>query len=569
MKKVITILRVAALLITAAIVLTGCSTERSGEPARAQKRDVRTVVFHACEVQTKTAFGQGQDGIYPTLWTGNDAAVKLALNYTEAAEAAVVPADNFLSASFTADIDATGVQGPYTFYAVSPASAARSISPSRQAWSISIPADQTPLDGSVDERAQILAAASQPSDVVPGEVDLHFSHLTAYGRMTFKNLDLGGATVDRIDITSTTPLVGDWYWDSTGEGTLTDNGASSTITLRTSRTSDIWFACAPVDMSGELAVFTVYTDQGAFEKAVEFPQGRQFKSGRIAVFNVDMAGITPAAVASDEFSLVTNAAELQDGDQVLILDAGETHALGTNQKTNNREGVAISVTAHTVAVVPSDVQILTLKAGSSKGTWHFSTGNGYLANADGNKNKLLTVSSINDNSTWNISIASSGEATIEAKSGQRRVLRYNDADANNILFACYASGQKEVVIYRKAEAAAGPVEEDPFTANWEYGCYLNTESRIYSAGRDQYSRQYSQSGDQTFCILDPAANEQLEISGYRKSLVKGDKAVITVNWRKGLERVVTGDSYSVKVVREEGPRVWLSDGKGNGFIIKK
>ena len=87
--------------------------------------------------------------------------------------------------------------------------------------------------------------------------------------------------------------------------------------------------------------------------------------------------------------------------------------------------------------------------------------------------------------------------------------------------------------------------------------------------RDQYSRQYSQSGDQTFCILDPAANEQLEISGYKKSLVKGDKAVITVNWRKGLERVVTGDSYSVKVVREEGPRVWLSDGKGNGFIIKK
>ena len=28
-------------------------------------------------------------------------------------------------------------------------------------------------------------------------------------------------------------------------------------------------------------------------------------------------------------------------------------------------------------------------------------------------------------------------------------------------------------------------------------------------------------------------------------------------------------SYALRVVREDGPKVWLGDGSGQGFIIKK
>ncbi|MBR4809156.1 MAG: hypothetical protein IK031_02625 [Bacteroidales bacterium] len=570
MKRINSVLKIAAILLTAAATLTACRTERSGEPDFAQKHDIRTVVFHALEVPTRTAFGPGQDGTYPTLWTSNDAAVKLALNYTEAAEAAVVPSANFLTATFTADIDATGKQAPYTFYAVSPASAARALSPSRQAWNISIPADQTPLEGSVDESAQILAAASQPSDVVPSDVDLHFRHLTAYGRMSFKNLTLGDAVVDRVEITATTPLVGDWYWDSTGEGTLTDNGASSTITLRTSRTTDIWFACAPVDMSEEIAVITVYTDQGALVKEVEFPQGRKFQSGHIAVFSVDMSGIELAAPASDGFELIKDASLLQPGDQIIILDAKEKYAIGTNQKPYNRAAAAISVSDHTVSAVPSDVQVITLESGNSGSTWYMSVEDGYLANANGNKNKLLTIVSKTNNALWDISIASSGVATVKAGSGERANLRFNDNDSSNLLFSCYSSGQNDVVIYRKGgSGGSGPVLEDPLTDESGYGIYLSDKYWRYIPGEDQYTRSYSSSGEQTFTLLYPEDKEQLEIIGYRKSLVKGDKCTITVNWRVGTNRLEYDAKFPVTVVKEEGPKVWLSIGGGYGFIIKK
>ncbi len=571
--KIIKNIMMLAALLSAAAVMFSCTAELGGEHDSIKAHISRTVTFNACEVQTKTTFGQGEDGTYPTLWTTNDASVKLALNYTPAAEVKVVPSDDFRKASFSAEIDASGENAPYTFYAVSPASAARALSPSRQAWSISIPSVQTPLEGSVDEAAMILAAASQPSDAIPQSVDLHFNHLTAYARMSFTNLELGGATVESVEITATTPLAGDWYWDCTGEHALTDNGASSTITLNTSRTSDIWFACAPVDMSGEIAVITVYTDQGAMVKEIEFAQDRKFQPGRIAVFTVDMSGIEPVAPAPDAFVLVTDASQLQDGDEILILDDSEQYAIGTNQKTNNRAATSVSVSDHTITEVPDDVQIISLEAGSSADTWHFNVGTGYLANANGGKNKLVTADSKTANATWTISIEPSGAATVVAGAGERNSLRFNDGDANNLLFACYSSGQQGIVIYRKGVASsAGPVAEDPLTQQSEYGVYLKSGNRVYQRGVDQYSRRYSDSGVQTFAILYsyPAlAKEQVEITGYRKALVKGDDVKITVNWRLGANKVQSEKTYTLKVVKEEGPKVWLGDGSGNGFIIKK
>lgn len=568
MKKITQIFCSVALGIISAALLSSCVNESPERYESIRIRITQTVHFNICDVQTKSSFGQGQDGVYPTLWTSNDAAVKLALNYTEAAEAVVVPAEDFRTASFDAEISAQSGQAPYTFYAVSPASAAKALSPSREAWNITIPSVQTPLAGSVDESAMLLAAASTPSDQLPSSVDLHFNHLTAYGRMSFTNLNLGDAKVSRVEITATTPFVGDWYWDCADEHDLTDNGASSTLTLMTSSTSDIWFACAPVDMTGQIAVFTIYTDKGAFIKRIEFPDGSKFNAGHIAVFSVNMKGIEPEIKGSGDYVLVTDASQLEDGDELLILDEDETYALSTNQKTNNRGAVEISVSGHAVSTVPEEAQIITLLAGSSAGTWYLKTGSGYLANATGNKNKLLTVSSITANATWTISIDSSGIASVVAGAGERNTMQFNPNNGSP-LFACYQSSQKDVVIYRKGAAAASPDEEDPITENRLFGFYQGDQIRTYTAGSDQISRSYSQTGVQTFTVLNPETKEQLLISGYKKAYVKGDSFTVTVNWRKGINSMVSGKTYMVELVKEEGPVVWLSNGKGNGFIIKK
>ena len=555
-------MRKTILLLLAALSLASCRVQEEAERPLAGDK---SILFHALtETPTRTSFGPKENGTYPAYWTANDTRVKLALNYSEARDADVSPSADGLKASFVAVLNPEATTAPYVFNALSPASAVSSLSPSRKAWSIDIPASQTPLEGSVDEAAMLLWARSEETQVLPDEMNLTFHHLTAYGVLSLKNLDTGGAPVQRVEITSTTPLAGSWYFGCE-DGALQENGASSTLTLYTSSTEDIWFACAPVDVSGEILMFSVYTTDGVYVTEVEMPQGRSFKSGTVARMSVDFTGVAPAEGGSDAFVLVTNTSELQDGDQILILNVDETYALSTNQKSYNRGAVAVSVEDHTLPAIASDVQVITLKK-ESAGVWNLHVGSGYLANSSTAANRLLTIASITDNARWSISVASSGVATIEAGAGARNLLRYNPNNGAP-LFSCYEKGQEEVVIYRKGEAGTLPSEEDPLTAESAFGYYFG-DTRSYQPGTDQYSREYDAEGNLLFTLLNPVETEQVEISGYRLSLLKGDETVISVTHRRGRAQIFQ-ESRKLTVVKEDGAKVWLGDGSGNGVIIKK
>ena len=82
------------------------------------------------------------------------------------------------------------------------------------------------------------------------------------------------------------------------------------------------------------------------------------------------------------------------------------------------------------------------------------------------------------------------------------------------------------------------------------------------------TRAYDANGVLTFTLINPDNIEELEITGYNKSKVKGDNVSLTVSWRRGRTTVLTG-SYSMTLVKEDGPKVWLSDGNGKGVILKK
>ena len=544
--------------VSALTLFAGCRNVEQEIP----ESSVKTVRFHAATADTRTAFAESANGMYETLWTGNDRKILLSLNYGKAEESAVTVSPDGRTATFEAAFDASSTSSPYTFYAVSPASAARAISPSRKAWSVSIAAEQTPSALSVDEAAQLLVAKTAASTKVPDEVDLHFSHLTAYGRITLKNLELGDAEVMKADLIFSTPIVGEWYWGE--DGTLTANGDSHTITLNTDAAGDLWFACAPVDVSGQTLKLVLFTTRGNLMKEMTFPEGRSFASGKVARFSVDLAGVE--FKRENYFFPLTDVSDMKEGEKYLILSYDESSALGAQHTTSGssyREAVSINVKDGSVAN-PGDATVLELRRGVSAGTWSFHSASGYLA-ANKSGNGMREIAGRSDYSSWTISI--SGKlATMKAEKGESTYLRYNSSSPR---FSCYSSSssQNGIILYRMVEADSGAVQDDPLTAQSEYGCYIRKAERKYVKGVDQLLRSYPD-GNLEFVILNASSKDQMVISGFNPNLRKGDLATVSVHYRQGL-KVVLEETYTLKVVKEDGPKVWLGDGSGQGFILKK
>ena len=555
------IFRTTLAVLLALAAITGCRNAEQDVPDASSGKTVR---FHAGTAGTRTAFDEAVDGVYQTRWTSNDSEVLLSLNYGKAEPSAVTPSADGKTASFAASFDAAAATSPYTFYAVSPASAARAISPSRSAWSVYIAAEQTPSALSVDEAAQLLVAKSAATATIPDDVDLHFSHLTAYGRITLKNLALGDATVHKAELIFSTPVVGEWYWGE--DGTLTSNGASHTITLHTDASGDLWFACAPVDVSGATMTLTVYTDQGSLTRAVTFPEGRQFTSGKVARFSVDMAGIEIRR--EESFYAVLDKSSLRAGDKLLIVNASGTYALGEQVagRMPFRMGVPVQVTNGSIAD-SGQATILTLGEGSVTGTWSLHTGSGYLSTSI--RGDALTESGeVNDFSSWKIGVTEAGVALLLSQANTVNAIHYSLSISG---FTCLslASAEELVTLYRLEHSSASIGKEDPLTEYGEYGCYMSGWERTYVKGSDQFQRSYDRNGNLVFVLLNAAEKEQMEVYGYDPALVKGDEVTVTVHWRKGMVSCMDGETFHLRVVKEDGSKVWLGDGFGQGFILKK
>ena len=542
--------------------LAGC---RNVEQEAPEAASLKTVRFHAGTTDTRTAFAAPEEGVYRTLWTENDSEILLSLNYGEAEGSSVTASADGRTASFEAAFDASAVSAPYTFYAVSPASAARAISPSRKAWSVYIAAKQTPLPSSVDEAAQLLVAKSEATAPLPEEVDLHFSHLTAYGRITLKNLDLGDETAKKVDLVFSTPVVGEWYWGE--DGTLVSNGASHTVNLNTDASGDLWFACAPVSVGGATLTVRVYTSRTVLSKEITFPEGRAFASGKVARFSVDMAD-AEVMVFDDSFFPVTDPSELSESGEYLIVNVERTYALGAQnmEGTAHREQAAVVLEDGKITDA-GEATVLSLEAGSQAGTWSFKTDSGYLTAAE-SKN-ILQESSVKDGlSSWTISFSEDGIATIEAREGASTLIKYNSSASR---FSCYKSSSTnmhDVVLYRRLSGAENPTVDDPLTEFSEYGSYLADAQWTYTRGTDQIFRSYVDDGTLTFTLLDPSSKKQLVVSGYDPTLTQGQETEVSVQYRRG-KTLILVKSYRLTVVREDGPKVWLSAGKGQGIILKK
>lgn len=388
--------------------------------------------------ESRTSFGEPDGNSYPTEWSG-DEKIKYSLNFDSAKDVTPVFADDMTSAS--AELELTDDEsGAYTIYAISPAVVCLSNNATYKSWNISILPTQTPSEISCDPAAQILYAVSNTSDVLDASYSLAFKHVTAYGKMTLKNLALNGAAISSISITSDADIAGRHYFYTEDGHTEVNSGAKS-ITINTNATENIWFACAPVAFT-ELKV-TVTTDKGIFTKTIS--ASKTFKSGKIAVFSIDMSGVVAEKPA--EYQLLTNVADLNVGDQVIIANTEAAQAISSTQNNNNRAQTAVTIENGCIVAPGDAVEIFEVEAGTESGSYAFKAtkAEGYIYAASSSSNQMRTEANMSANSSWLITIADGVTSVVAQGTNTRNIMQYNSGSG---IFACYASAtQKPVDIY--------------------------------------------------------------------------------------------------------------------------
>ena len=603
----------AAALVLAAV--QGCRM-REQDPERQKAERMFGVHFVADEIETRTVFGEAEQGdagiTYPTLWTDDDSKIAVSLNLNGMRGADVVPAQDYKSATFDTEFPQSEVQAPYVFYALSPYSAAVGATTNHGGYHFNISTDQTPLATSCDPAAQVLAASAGAASIDAfSNVQLHFDHLTAYGKLTLKNVTIPqGAAIQSIELTPSVPFAGRFYYNF-AEGTLEESSTSHTITIKpdnltysqngsAQNIADIWFACAPCDMGGQTIKVDINLSVGVLSRTASIPAGKlAFQAGHISKFGIDMSGATLTQPV-DRWVLVTDASKLKAGDQIIIANsatAGSGYAISTTQNNNNRGRASVTIAKDTdnqmILQNPGNsVEVLNLVSGAYSGYFYLqeatSTQGRYLGTTNAtssNQNYLRSNDpSTATNSTnigfynWKFYI-SNAVATITAYQSITTgyiftTTYYKQIRYNSTLFSAYRSTSQSsydgfntgsnVYVFRK-ETGINP-DEDPILNYSAYGAYISGNNKIYAIG-DQLSREYMNDGTVSFAILTPATVEVAEFNNIPVDPVKGD--AFTLNYTLITGRNMTDTDYNVSVLKVDGPKVWLTDGSGNGFIVKK
>ena len=423
-------------VLSAALVFASCQKEAA--PVSSGSSEVS---FTATIPQTRTSFAQKEGNSYPVLWTGNEN-VSVTYNFSTAKTAAVTASDDGSVATFAVELTEEAGAEAHNFYAVCPSSAQISASKDYQTLTVEFPSTQVPVDGSCDEAAQIIFAKHE-SSVFDNSVEFAFKHISAYGNLSLK-LPSGVSEISSITLTADAekPLAGRFYY-SPAEDSFEASAGSNSITLNTGKTSEVFFACVPVDLSGTVLKVVIAANGTTYTKNIDLTgKTLKFEQGRVSKFSVDMSGVS--ADAKVVYNLVTDPTTLKVGDKVIIAASNADVALGTTQNTNIRKAEAITKDGNTVVNPGAAVQILTLEKGALDNTCAFNTGSGYLYAASSSGNYLKIQAAIDANASFRVSYADD-VTTIKAKGkNTNHLLKYNSGSK---LFSCYGSGQVDVVIY--------------------------------------------------------------------------------------------------------------------------
>ena len=579
---------VAALGLALAVI-PGCQETEQEIPEKAEAPAEVTYPVHflAREIETRTVFGEKDGTGYPTLWSANDSKIAVSLNLAGAKEADVTPAADYKTATFDATFPQSEVQAPYVFYALTPYSACVSATVSHGGYHLAIPASQTPLATSCDEAAQLLAASKGAESIAAfSQVEFQFEHVTAYGKLTLKNLAISNIQdVHSIELTASVPFAGEFYY-AFSDKSLTECAASQTITLlptnltfAENQIQDIWFACAPADLGDGSLTVVVNTNAGKWARTVDIPTGRlAFNAGQVSTFSVNMQNAV-FTENPDRWVLVTDASTLAAGDEIIFASSatvGAAYAMST-QGTDSRSATTVNISldsdqAFVIRTPGSDVATFTLTGGNHQGYFCIKdkgTSKFLYSSSSKNSSGLYSADAISgheDYANWAFSIREkvASVSTYGTVSNSHRKILYSGSGATKTFITGSTNSSSSIYIYRKTTGMS--TDDDPVLQNSEYGAYLTSGNRVFVAGC-QMSREYPGDETVTFAILTPSDNRVDEFGGIPASPVKDDS--FTLHYTVISGREVTDTYFTVTVLKVDGPKVWVSDGSGNGFIVKK
>ena len=322
-------------------------------------------------------------------------------------------------------------------------------------------------------KAYAVPAGSSPA--------LAMTHVASLLEFVVTNSLEEAITVTSIQFTAPEQIVGTFYINyanidnivaaSSGEK-YTSNVATLAVTggvaIEKGTSAKFYLPVAPftAKAGAELAVVvnaTSDTGSGVHEKAITLSKDVEFKSGKVKSVKVNYTTVIEAPAGDDDlvgWNLLTDVSTLAVGDQIIIAAKNENYALGTNQKSSNRGAAEITKNGNTIATPGSDVQIITLKAGSTAGTWAFYVGTGYLYAASTSANQLKTKSTLDASGSWNISMLNGAASIAASDTSKRNVMQYNPSNGSP-LFACYASASQQALVIYKNYGGSTPEPATP------------------------------------------------------------------------------------------------------------
>lgn len=438
--------------------------------------DTVKVRVHATSVQTKTVFGDKEDGQYPVLWTTNKKARFLAATKTAVD---VLPDSEGTSTTFTAELpsvtegvlrvfspvgvynstDATKNEGGFTQY---------SISADRTYTYCIIPAKQTPVEGSCDEAAQLVAGTMDiPSTGIPEEIDLDFSLVNAFGKLVLKNVTATALTQVNLTFPKSVAGTSIHYDLSTGELSNADVKELTLNATDIEKNSDgdfvLFFGIVPVELTtGNFVIKATATNGSVYTKTARLSETKplKFEAGHVKPINVTFDDVTEPD-GNDTWTLVTDASDLSVGDEIVMACYTKGYTAGSLSSSVLGTVTSLFSTDHTTITSLGDgTVVFTLGRPEGSDTmWTLTSDDGVLGATAAKK--LAWDSGI---MSWSITCDSNGSATVQNATSSYGRFLYN---ANTPRFTTYTSASNEAMLlpqlYRKTAGGSGSDDSDDTT----------------------------------------------------------------------------------------------------------
>ena len=448
---------ISAIALAAFVALVSCNKESIDQIVEEPQNTV-LLTINAVSPETKTVFGEKTASGYPITWAAEGEAIELvelltptegSASYKGYPSTGYTLSDANAKAVFSASVEALSTEGTYDYHALYPQSAYKSANTQYKDLYAIIPDVQTPpSDASPEAAATLLYAGSTGHSAQPtSSLDMSFSHITAYGKMTIKDasdaFDNSSETISSVTIS--VPAGGIYYYWETGNITSVSATAKDAVTIKTDNLDTsgdfvAWFACAPYSLAiGDELTVSVTTDANTYTRVITMTKAMTFESGKVSKFTVDMSSASAAGDLSGDYLIVSTDAT----------NASYWYVMPYQVSSNVYPGTSTEVAAST-SIDVSDASTNFSGFCSSPYVWTLAKVSGGYTLKNAYTNKYATVTSNNNYGqasdspvTLTVADAGSGVFTVTSQNYTSRSLQFN-YNSGNPRFAFYATAQKSI-----------------------------------------------------------------------------------------------------------------------------